>query len=540
MEKNSPRKDKKIRRKITLQREGWGWKKSSSLLLFLAGTLLLFPLPLWGEEEPLPTELPTIIIKGKDKSWLEIIREKRLKGMEKRGEKVKEEIKPQGELKEKESFEPLKSRLKEEREISLNSFFHLSAKIGDGETYGWGLLYGRGEKKSSLMVKFGRYSTSYYTRYEDKKGGKDRDRGKVELSLSFPEEKELFLGWEGEREKVELTRFNPSLLSKKSKVSLKGGWRIKTSETTFRIDNFFSLFSLEEEKRERGWRWGSAIELALRKTPLSLGMRIEEEKTENYSGVLQNELWILSRSIPGGKNLTGSFKIGIKGVEGEGTRITPSLISSYQVSPRANLEIKLNKKFEFPSFSGIFLENDYVKRGEELKPLDLWEGEGGMKLSSPLRVGFFILGKKGKDIVWETEDGISTPSVRRVSIGGVRLSVGRKIKENWKASLSYTYQQGEGEEGKSIPYLPLGKGELKIEGEWGGLKLSLKGEFIGERTFGKEEKLSPGWGVNLRISQNLKGLSFFGEWAYRDNWQLWKGYFLPRNKFLVGMEASLL
>ncbi len=63
----------------------------TKLLLLLIG-LILFSSPLQAqepplEEEPLPTKLPTVIVKGTDRSYLEIIRAKALPLMEYRGEK---------------------------------------------------------------------------------------------------------------------------------------------------------------------------------------------------------------------------------------------------------------------------------------------------------------------------------------------------------------------------------------------------------------------------------------------------------------------
>jgi len=58
------------------------------ILLFLPVILVLVPISVWAqEEEPLPTKLPTIVIKGKDRSSLEIVREKTLPSLQYEGEK---------------------------------------------------------------------------------------------------------------------------------------------------------------------------------------------------------------------------------------------------------------------------------------------------------------------------------------------------------------------------------------------------------------------------------------------------------------------
>ena len=63
-----------------------------TILLFVLMGLILFSSPLHAqepplEEEPLPTKLPTVIVKGTDRSYLEIIRAKALPLMEYRGKK---------------------------------------------------------------------------------------------------------------------------------------------------------------------------------------------------------------------------------------------------------------------------------------------------------------------------------------------------------------------------------------------------------------------------------------------------------------------
>jgi len=63
-----------------------------TILLFVLTYLILFSNPLQAQEpplkeEPLPTKLPTVIVKGTDRSYLEIIRAKALPLMEYRGKK---------------------------------------------------------------------------------------------------------------------------------------------------------------------------------------------------------------------------------------------------------------------------------------------------------------------------------------------------------------------------------------------------------------------------------------------------------------------
>ncbi|TKJ44106.1 hypothetical protein CEE35_08160, partial [Candidatus Aerophobetes bacterium Ae_b3b] len=63
-----------------------------TILLSVLTYLILFSNPLQAQEpplkeEPLPTKLPTVIVKGTDRSYLEIIRAKALPLMEYRGKK---------------------------------------------------------------------------------------------------------------------------------------------------------------------------------------------------------------------------------------------------------------------------------------------------------------------------------------------------------------------------------------------------------------------------------------------------------------------
>ena len=56
--------------------------------IFLVVILLGLCTAVWGQEGRLPTELPIVVVKGKDRSYLHIIRPKMLTGMSHRGEKA--------------------------------------------------------------------------------------------------------------------------------------------------------------------------------------------------------------------------------------------------------------------------------------------------------------------------------------------------------------------------------------------------------------------------------------------------------------------
>ncbi len=62
------------------------------ILTLLSVFLIFFSSTVLAQEEPLPTPLPTVIIKGKDRSYLEIIRPPKLSYMSLRGEKSKKRV----------------------------------------------------------------------------------------------------------------------------------------------------------------------------------------------------------------------------------------------------------------------------------------------------------------------------------------------------------------------------------------------------------------------------------------------------------------
>jgi len=65
-------------------------EKMKRIIYLYLSVFLFFPFlcgPVWAEETQLPMRLPTIVVRGEDRSYLEIIRTRRPARMAYRGEK---------------------------------------------------------------------------------------------------------------------------------------------------------------------------------------------------------------------------------------------------------------------------------------------------------------------------------------------------------------------------------------------------------------------------------------------------------------------
>ncbi|MEA3485503.1 MAG: hypothetical protein U9R03_02225, partial [Candidatus Aerophobetes bacterium] len=112
--------------------------------IWLLAFLIFLSNPIWAQEsQPLPRKLPTVIVKGEDKSYLEIIRTKGPAQMSYRGEKEIIQPSPEAYLGEKPGYYPpfhpilkkaplVKFIPQERKEISPLPFSHPSFSTSPG------------------------------------------------------------------------------------------------------------------------------------------------------------------------------------------------------------------------------------------------------------------------------------------------------------------------------------------------------------------------------------------------------------------------
>jgi len=595
--------------------------------------LIFLSNPVWAQEgQPLPRKLPTVIVKGEDKSYLEIIRTKGPAQMSYRGEK-EEALPPPSEvylgekpyyyppfhptLKEAPLAEfiprerkeisppplprpslstpfvsydellssleysfamgtaemppywgekeealppsqiPLKEKIPPAPEKEKISLPHLDlfAYLGGDNNFGYRLNYGRKEKEEKNIYFFTleRDFVPHYTWYKTdaKFLSRERDGAKLDLGWDLSEETGFSLGLEGAQEKVELSRGGQE---NKNKIGIKGDWRFQRERNTFKIKGWAEKMAIDDPYQKwEGTDYGVQGEMEMRGTPLTLGINADwKNLNDNNSGINykknQSHLWISDKAIPVGniKGLAVSARIGIKGIEDKG-EFLPYLKVLYQINPRMRVKVTGEKEFYLSKFSDLYIVNDYVKVNPLLGPSNTWNYKFGLeyKASPQLDTSLEIFYKEGEDVIWNESGGELPvePINADILLRGGRLRLLHRFSENFEQELIYTHQEikNTAYPGKVVPYFPQTTGELLLRWSRNDWRVEAGGEIMGERYYNESttEKLSSGWKGRLKVSKKIrKGMEGFVQLELND-YELWKNYRLPDNKFIIGIEAQL-
>jgi len=594
-------------------------------IIFLAIFLIFLSNPLWAQEtQPLPRKLPAIIVRGEDKSYLEIIRTKGPAQMSYRGQKElirppletflakkpyyppsyptieraplvkviprerrgisppplprpslstlfgsydeliwpleyprgeefigmsyrgqKELIRPPLEIPPREKTVPAPKREK----LSL-PYLGFSAYLGKDNNFGYLLNYGKKEKEEKNICFFTleRDFTSHYVKYENKFLPKEGDRARLELSWDLSEEKKFSLGLEGSQGKMDF----PEEEGSKNKLGIKGDWRFRGGENTFKVKGWAEKSGIDDPHQEwEGLGYGAQVEMGMRELPLSLGIDADWEVLNNGSTRHKNQshFWIRSKAIPVGniKGLAVSARIGTKGI-GNRQEFLPYLNILYQVNPRMRIKITGEKEFYLSKFSDLYISNDYVEVNPEVGPSNTWNYKLGLeyKASSRMDISFEAFHREGEEVIWNG-DGAKLqvrPINADILLQGGRLRLLHRFSDNFEQEFVYTHQEAKNtvSPGKVVPYLPQILGEFSLKWSQNDWDVEAKGEIIGERYYEEEntsEKLPSGWKGSFKVSKKIgKEIKGFIQLELND-YELWKNYYLPDNKLIIGIEAQL-
>ncbi len=210
----------------------------------------------------------------------------------------------------------------------------------------------------------------------------------------------------------------------------------------------------------------------------------------------------------------------------------------------------MEKEFYPLKFADLYLFRDYVEVNENPdfnKIVNTWNYEGKFKYKLSPQIDFSLEGffKTGQDIIWNW-DGIRSlvkPENRSINSWGGKLNLRFHFSETFEQGFSYTYQKTENAQdpNKVIPYSPQSIVDIWLRWEKDSWRVETKTQFVGERYYEErtEDKLSPGLREILKISKTMgKNMDLYIQLELND-YQLWKDYSLPREKFSLGIKFNL-
>ena len=591
-------------------------------MVFLLVFLTFLVSSVWAEEKKLPTKLPTIVVRGEDRSYLEIIRTKRPAHMTLKGEKkaflpylksrlmeraplfpsypfleegplrkfapkrerkvpplpltypqlstsygAYERIIPEGHaplagfihmtLKgEKELSRPPSELPLREEEVPITSkeekpylpYMALSASSGLSGEFSYRLDYGRKEGGNMYFFTLNRDFTSQQSKYENKPLAKDTDGARVEVGGDLSKERGFFLALEGRREKIDLPEEREN---NKSNLEIKGDWKFVRKKNIFKLGGWVERMEMEcLDQRWEGTGYGTQIEVEMRGTPLSFGIDADWENLSDGDSLeykSQSHLWIKDKAIfPGVKNLSITARVGFKGVGGQG-EFLPYVKAIYQASPQLQLEVVGKKDFYFSRFSELYLRRDYVKVKSDLKPSKVWNYKVSLKYEASSQMDIFLEWhhEEGEEVIWNWDeaDSLAVPDNANLRLQGIKLRAINRSNENFEQEFIYTHQRAENlqDSSKVVPYHPQDLGKILLRWTRDDWQLEAEGEIIGERYYQEDinETLPSGTRGKLKVSKTIgKRIKGFVQLELND-YELWKNYRLPEDKFTIGIEAQL-
>jgi len=512
------------------------------MLLFLPVILVLVPISVWAQEveKPLPTKLPTIIVKGKDRSSLEIVREKTLPSIQYEGEKeliLSPIISPLG----KRSYLALKK--------SSLPYLHFFTSVDENSGFAYRLNYGREEKGTAHFLNLGRTFYDQWVKYKEEINlGKEIDKGDVDIIWNSSKKRKMLVSLKGEKERIDLPNEEKR---EKTKIGIKGDWSLKGKSNTFSIKGLVEKATLNDpEENYDNNLLGVQMGLKMKKSPLTIGAGADwedfTEKSETYLGA-KGVVTLLSK-----KEKRLSLDIGgkVKWMEKKGGEFLPSLKAFYQTSPMLSFQIIGEKEAFLPRFADLYLPYDYIKINEDISPVRVWNYEINVKYSPSRETDFLLRGfhRKGEDVIWNGEDsGFTKPIIRDILLQGGEISILHRFSEAFEQEFVYTYQGIKNTEDKDkvIPYYPENSGALWFRWNQAGWRIEIGGEMIGKRWTNEldkennEEKLSTCYKERLTIAKKIgRDVEGFIQWE-RNDFKLWKDYSFPHPLLSLGIEARL-
>ncbi len=565
-------------------------RKAIGLAMFLLGLCTA----VWGQEGQLPTELPIVVVKGRDRSYLKIIRPKILARMGHRGKKElfspphqvwgeksyyrpsmpALEIEPpppsfstplvqyvppgypikvpstmvarrKEKLPSPKEFQLLERAFPTPKEESPFPYLHFSASAGSHNNYGYSLDYGRKWEKTAWIFNLGRSFSPHRIEHGEKELDRDEDRATVEFIRDSREDRKISLGLGGHQRKLDLPDGTERT---KNKLDASGEWKIKGERNNFRIQGWVERTGIKSQDNVEyeDTSMGTGISLQMLKSPLVGGL---EGETSTSSGRTQAYLYLAGNNVTL-KDIRGlmlNIEVGLKDIGDWGTEFLPQFELTSQINPRLKIRLNAQKEFRLARFSDLYFSQDYVIINEDLPPLRPW-GFGGGFTYSPTKIwdvsleGFL---NRGDNLIWnwDTTSSLMRPLIRDILLKGGRLSWVLHLGGIFEQELAYVYQEVNNQEDpeKPVPGYPESSGELWLRWKPGSWLIEAGGKIEGERYYeeNSEDVLPFGYKGKIKLARKIgKG----GEWWIElelNDYSPWKNLLLPDQKVCMGIHIPL-
>ncbi|MCD6082940.1 hypothetical protein J7J59_02365, partial [Candidatus Aerophobetes bacterium] len=183
----------------------------------------------------------------------------------------------------------------------------------------------------------------------------------------------------------------------------------------------------------------------------------------------------------------------------------------------------------------------------DLKPSKVWNYKVSLKYEASSQMDIFLEWhhEEGEEVIWNWDevDSLAVPDNANLRLQGIKLRAINRSNENFEQEFIYTHQRAENlqDSSKVVPYHPQDLGKILLRWTRDDWQLEVEGEIIGERYYQEDinETLPSGTRGKLKVSKTIgKRIKGFVQLELND-YELWKNYRLPEDKFTIGIEAQL-
>ena len=458
---------------------------------------------------------------------------------------------------------PLIKKISYPEQIKKSSFpyFHLTSSLGSYGNFNYGLNYGRELKNNGYLLVMERNSSPLWNIYEDEATKQIRrlskEGDKVKLGISWKRSKESGWGLVAGGYQGKLEFFNKK--RNQNRIFLQPNWELLRKRNTFKLSGWVETVGgsdLPVSGVTTKWEdttFGAGIEMQMRNSPVSLGIRGDWESLKGDYNRQKNQiyLWGKHKSLFSGKNIVVSLEGGVKGIKDEpSAEFLPSLKINYRFKPFWKLNLGVEKKFYLPQFSELYLSRDYVDINDKLNAVNIWDyrlrlGYHNLPKTDIFLEGFF---SNGEGIVWDWDKESNKPVNVKLNQQGWKLGLTYNLSPSFKQELIFVSQKTRNINNpkRKIPNSPENSGQLWLKWEEKGWSVAVGGEWIGKRYYDLEDsskELPAGWKERFKFSRKNKNWEVFAElelndyylWALKDQ----KYYKLPKKKISLGMKVKL-
>ena len=430
-------------------------------------------------------------------------------------------------------------------------YLHLIALAGSENTLKCQIDYGREKETLTTFLTLVRNSTDLWTRFESGDTALSAEENKVRAVVNLGSEidRQVSLDLTGYQATMELPG-NQS--ENKTQVFLTLDWAVPVKRHIFRVRGWGDWAGLKNERNYDSLAVGGEIAVEWRKSPVSLGFSGQWEKLRGENDIPeknQTHVWIRDKAIVLNKNLVLSGQLGFKGIAGipnQPGEIVPRLMITWKPDQNTKIGLLGEKKFYLSRFSDLYLANDYVLPNENLGPVNLWNYELSVEYRPSPQLTFSLTGfsRAGKEVIWNwKEDEVkSEPDTVKIQSQGVKFNAVYHFTKNFEVEGSFVSQNTTNKEkiGWVVPHAPSSSGEAWLRWKRGNWLVEVGGESTGERYYQEDSlnTLKAGWRSRFKIARKIGDVQAFGQMEWND-YSLWPGYSLPKNRFTLGVDIKL-